>query len=196
MGRASLKNERITQILDAYEYCLETRGFQGTTLDNVAEQAGLARRMIGHYIGNREALMTMAVARIVESFNQKAFSFVDELESTERIQAGLKYLFSEAFNQLPSTKMVASLLGVSLHDELVRGAVKSIYDSFLLGVDSELAKHIPNAPTESRGKVAFTIMSLSFGGGWMGNIGFDFSLNKQNLKLAQGLVDELTQTYL
>jgi len=196
VGRASLKNERITQILDAYEYCLETRGFQGTTLDNVAEHAGLARRMIGHYIGNREALMTMAVARIVESFNQKAFSFVDELESTERIQAGLKYLFSEAFNQLPSTKMVASLLGVSLHDELVRGAIKSIYDSFLLGVDSELANYIPNAPTESRRKVAFTIMSLSFGGGWMGNIGFDFSLNNQNLKLAQGLVDELEKKYL
>jgi AcrR family transcriptional regulator len=196
VGRASLKNERITQILDAYEYCLETRGFQGATLDNVAEKAGLARRMIGHFIGNREALMKMAVTRIVKNFNNEAFSFVDNLESTERIKTGLIFLFSDNFNQLPSTKMVASLLGMSLHEKLVLDAVKSIYNSFFLALNAELTSHIPNAPTAQRKQVAFTIMSLSFGGSWMGNIGFDLSLNRQNLKIAQGLISELEDKYL
>ncbi len=195
MGRNSLKDERIEQILDAFEYCLETQGMQGTTLDSVAIRAGMARRMIRHYIGNRDALMNMAVARIVEKFNANAFAFVDDAPTPERIHAGLQYLFSEGFNQLPSTKMVAALLPVSLHEESVREAVKSIYDSFHENIDNELAEFVPKAPKEERQQGAFSIMCLSFGGGWMNNIGFNTSLNKHNQNLALEIVLNLEKKY-
>jgi hypothetical protein len=39
-------------------------------------------------------------------------------------------------------------------------------------------------------------MSLSFDGSWMGNIGFNLSLNRQNLKIAQDLISELEERYL
>jgi len=34
-------------------------------------------------------------------------------------------------------------------------------------------------------------MCLSFGGGWMRNIGFDHSLNIRNKQIAQTLIDQL-----
>ncbi|MFT7373219.1 MAG: AcrR family transcriptional regulator, partial [Oleiphilaceae bacterium] len=125
MGRKSLKEIRVNEILDAFERCLTKKGLQGTTLDNIAEEAGLARRMIRHYIGNRTDLIDAAVERIIEKFTLSVFNALDQFERTERFNGALDYLFSEAFNELPATKLVAALLAVSLYDEQVCRAVKT-----------------------------------------------------------------------
>jgi len=191
MGRKSLKTERVNEILDAFEHCLTKKGLQGTTLDNIAEEAGLARRMIRHYIGNREDLIDAAVERIIEKFTRSVFDTIDKFEHKNRFKGALEYIFSEEFNELPATKLVAALLAVSLYDEQVCRAVKTLYDSFHIGLDQELKAHIPNAPETQRVQTAYSVMCLSFGGGWMRNIGFDPTLNIQNKHIAQSLVDQL-----
>jgi len=191
MGRKSLKAERVNEILDAFEYCLTKKGLQGTTLDNIAEEAGLARRMIRHYIGNRDDVIDAAVARIIAKFTQSIFDTISKFEHKERFNGALDYIFSEEFNELPATKLVASLLAVSLYDEQVCQAVKTLYDSFHLGLDLELKTYSPNAPEAQRLQTSYSIMCLSFGGGWMRNIGFNPSLNIQNKYIAQSLIDQL-----
>lgn len=191
MGRKSLKEVRINEILDAFEHCLSKKGLQGTTLDNIAEEAGLARRMIRHYIGNRADLIDAAVERIIGKFTLSIFKAVNQIEPSKRLNGALDYLFSEAFNDLPATRLVAALLAVSLYDKQVCLAVKTLYNSFHLGLDQELKAHIPNAPEPQRLQTAYSIMCLSFGGGWMRNIGFDPSLNIQNRVIAQSLLEQL-----
>ena len=51
MGRKSLANERREQILDAFAIYLRQHGFEGCTLERVAEIAGVQRSIIRHYIG-------------------------------------------------------------------------------------------------------------------------------------------------
>ena len=116
---------------------------------------------------------------------------MEKLEREYRFNTALEYIFSEAFNELPATKLVAALLAVSLYDEQVRHAVKTLYDSFHLGLDQELKQHIPEAPEKKRSQAAYTIMCLSFGGWWMRNIGFDANLNIQNKLIAQKLIEQL-----
>jgi len=191
MGRKSLKTERVTQILDAFERCMEKKGLESTTLDNVAEEAGVARRIIRHYVGNREALIQAAVDRIIDKFTHQVFEVIETSTSDNRFEFGLDYIFGKAFNELPVNKLVAALLPVSLHDERVQHAVKKIYDAFHFSVDQELATHLPNAPEAKRKDVAYTIMCLAFGGGWMGNIGFPTENNNLNKKIAQDLIVNL-----
>lgn len=191
MGRKSLKEVRVNEILDAFEHCLTKKGLQGATLNHIAQEAGLARRMIRHYIGNREALIETAVARIIQKFTVSIFNELDQLRPDNRFEGALDYLFSEAFNELPATKLVAALLAVSLYDEKVCRAIKTLYDTFHLGLDHELKLHLPEAPDTQRIQTAYSIMCLSFGGGWMRNIGFDPQLNIQNRRIAQSLVDQL-----
>jgi AcrR family transcriptional regulator len=191
MGRKSLKTERVNEILDGFDHCLSKKGLQGTTLDDIAEQAGLARRMIRHYIGNREDLIDAAVHRIITNFNLSVFDTIDKTEPNKRFNVALDYIFSEAFNELPATKLVAALLAVSLYDEQVCRAVKTLYDSFHLGLDQELKAHIPDAPGVQRLQTAYSVMCLAFGGGWMRNIGFDPNLNLQNKHIAQSIIDQL-----
>jgi AcrR family transcriptional regulator len=191
MGRKSLKTERVNEILDAFERCLSAKGLQSTTLENIAQEAGMARRMIRHYIGNREDVIDAAVERIIENFTQSIFKTIDQFNHKERFNAAIDYIFSEAFNALPATKLVASLLAVSLYDDQVCKAVKTLYDSFHLGLDLKLKENMPNIPDSLRLQAAYSIMCLSFGGGWMRNIGFDPKLNIQNKQIAHSLIDQL-----
>lgn len=195
MGRKSLKEERVSQILDAFERCLELKGLESTTLDNVAEEAGVARRIIRHYIGNREDLIQTAVDRLIEKFTQQVFLFINAAEGEERFEAGFEYIFSKAFNELPINRQVAALLPASLHDEKVRQAVKKMYDAFHMGVDQQLAEYCPTAPEKERQQVAYSVMCLAFGGGWMGNIGFSHKNNELNKTMARNLITELVESH-
>lgn len=193
MGRKSLKEERVNQILDAFERCIEAQGLESTTLDNIAEEAGVARRIIRHYIGNRDEVIQVAVDRIIEKFTQHAFALIDAAEEGERFEVAFEYIFSEAFNALPINRQVAALLPASLHDERVQLAVKKIYDAFHSSVDQQLEAYCPSAPASDRKQVAYTVMCLAFGGGWMGNIGFPHTNNELNKSLARNLIRELKE---
>ena len=61
MARPSLANTRREEILDALERCLARRGLEGTTLESVAAEAGVARPVIRHYFGNRDVLLKAAL---------------------------------------------------------------------------------------------------------------------------------------
>ena len=63
MGRPSLTSERREQILDAYEACVARHGVEGATLARTAQAAGLARPLIRHHLGNREALLEALTER-------------------------------------------------------------------------------------------------------------------------------------
>jgi AcrR family transcriptional regulator len=191
MGRKSLKAAKVSVILNAFEKCIEEKGLQNTTLDNIADEAGMARRMVRHYIGNRNELINAGVARIIEKFNTTVLAVIDQARPEERFATALDYIFSEAFNQLPATQHVAALLPVSLYDAQVQKAVKTIYDSFQLGLEKELETYAPQSDSRARINTAYSIMCLSFGGGWMGNIGFDPQLNALNKKIAENLIAEL-----
>ena len=65
MARPSLKKERTDQILDALERCLAGYGLEGATQDRIAEEAGLARPLIRHNVGNRDDMLRLGLDRFI-----------------------------------------------------------------------------------------------------------------------------------
>ncbi len=190
MGRRSLKTENVEKILNAFEVCIEKHGLKGAAMERIAEQAKMDRRMISHYLGKREDLVNALVKRIVNEFGVTAFERITELNDIDEL---LDYYFSEEFNYHPKAKLVAALLPEAVINESIRAAVKSIYDSMFLGLDVRILKAAPLVAEEDRQQTAFSIMCLAFGGGWMINIGFPSVNNRNNLKVARKLIDELKQ---
>jgi len=190
MGRKSLKDERISQILDAFNHCLQQHGLEGTTLEKIAQQAGLARRMILHYIGRKEDVVDMAVERICNNFMADGMTYIDQATKQNRLQASLDYLFSEKFNQHPNVLSVAALLPASLYNPRIQVAVQKIYSVFLELLVSELAQMFPNQQPSNIRLTAYNIVCLSFGGGWMDNIGISGDMS--NRVLANTLLSDLS----
>ena len=54
MGRKSLAEKRINQILDAFEQGIIEHGVEGVSLQQTAVLAGVNLGMIHHYIGRRD----------------------------------------------------------------------------------------------------------------------------------------------
>lgn len=65
MARPSLRSEKCEIIQQAYEQCVALYGVHGTTLQSVADKAGMARPLIRHYIGNQDELLKACSERFV-----------------------------------------------------------------------------------------------------------------------------------
>jgi TetR/AcrR family transcriptional regulator, transcriptional repressor of bet genes len=94
--------ERRRQIIDATVDCMAAHGVGGTTLERIADAAGMARGHVRHFAGNRDELLTEA-ARVFY-FGDLALQETD-LETLAReaplvpatadVEGALDYLFGE-----------------------------------------------------------------------------------------------------
>lgn len=93
MPRKDLTEERTAQILDAFERCVVRRGLGGTSLEDVATEAGVKRSIIRHYIGNRDELVGAMALRYADRY----LAYLDWLGETaagpDRVEALLDALF-------------------------------------------------------------------------------------------------------
>src|SRR5699024_12343943 len=57
MARPSVANERRQQIMEATLATMTEHGISGTTLDRIAESAGMSRGHVRHFLGNRDEIL-------------------------------------------------------------------------------------------------------------------------------------------
>ena len=87
MSRPEIKNVRREQILDAFETCVAKYGVEGATLAKTAEQAGLARPLVRHNVGNRDELVDALVERFLQKSRKYMEEFVQTLPETNTSEA-------------------------------------------------------------------------------------------------------------
>jgi AcrR family transcriptional regulator len=189
MGRKSLKEDRVEQILNAFDECLAEYGLQGVTLELIANRAGMARRMILHYIGRKEDVIAAAALRIAMHFKVAARQFMSISNNENRLEAGLDYLFSEDFYLQPKAQLVAALLPASLYDQKVKIIVHKMYGFFLEELMIELKTRFPDQTDKALRECAYNIVCLAFGSGWMSNINLCPGLTSK--RIAYSLLSEL-----
>jgi len=181
MGRKNLKEKRSSEIIAALERCIEKRGLESTTLEQVAEEAGTSRRIIRHYLGNREEMILTAINQIEKKHMDLAMEVMGDFQSEARLKSALNYLFGEKFNSLPLNNLLARLLASAVRgDDVIQGAMKRIYNKFQSTIEDELKRAFPRTERKDCRKAAFTIMTLAFGSGWMMQIGFSKQLTENN----------------
>lgn len=194
MGRKNLKEQRSLEIIAALERCIEKRGLEGTTLEQVAEEAGTSRRIIRHYLGNREEMILTAINCIEKKHMESAMEVIGDFQSEARLKSALNYLFSEKFNSLPLNNLLAGLLASAVRgDDMIRGAMERIYNKFQSTIEDELKRAFPKARREDCRRVAFTIMTLAFGSGWMMQIGFSKQLTETNKVTAFKVIQKFAE---
>lgn len=59
-----MKHERQEQIVDAFIDLVAARGLEHVPLDDVAEQAGVQRAALRHFVGNRDELIQAAITEM------------------------------------------------------------------------------------------------------------------------------------
>lgn len=102
-------DERPQELLDAALTVFAAQGYRSTTLDQVAEAAGVTKGTIYHYFSTKEELLL----RAIEHYQERAFARLDEVErarydsAAERIRAFILQAFGSAD---PARRKVHALL--------------------------------------------------------------------------------------
>ena len=163
MPRPSLKEQRTEEILDAFARCVARYGVEGSTLERIAEEAGVQRPILRHYIGNKDELIVALGARIERTFDAATDELFEMLPETGRVDWLVEALFhpeSQTGAQdlaIAQALISASELYPDIADKLRAWVLK--FDHLLA---QELAVEYPAASGADIEAVSFGILSIYF----------------------------------
>jgi AcrR family transcriptional regulator len=162
MGRPSLAEARRRQIVDALVAAVAARGYEATTVADVAARAGVARPIIRHYFGNREALLADAVRQLTAAYRDDYRALAGRLPAARRPAALLDYLFGGRFTARPSADAaIDALVAASPRDAAVRASLRRMYRAFEHAVYRVIVDAWPHAAPREARRAAYAVMCLA-----------------------------------
>jgi AcrR family transcriptional regulator len=191
MGRPSLTEVRREEILDAFERCVARYGLEGTSLERVAEEAGMKRSILRHYIGNREDLIDALAQRVVAKYQAHFQQFLDGASAEDRICRLLAFFFPDKpLGSTESVLVVESLIAAGDQHPNVRTLMLDYIDDLVAKTAKELRSAFPNATSGRCWSVSYGIISICFNQESLSPLG----LPAKFLKAARACSKHLIQT--
>lgn len=173
MGRPSLAEERLTQILDAVGRCIARFGVEGMTLEQVAAEAGLSRSHVRHYAGNRADLIDRFRRRLIERYAPPPLSEV--LASTTPAGEAVVDLVLDREPDLDDYASIDAILAAARHDESMRAEVYGIYAELETFIGQVIAHDHPTWTADRVQQAAYQTLALAYGHWTMSEVGFPAS---------------------
>lgn len=148
MSRPSMAAQRAEEILDALEICIIERGIQATSLENIAEKAGLKRSVLRHYIGNRDEIICALSARWSKIHTTKLIKLLDQLPDNNRCQSLIEAIFIRSNRE----RVNNTIIGEALFFEAkrlpsIRQDQEKIIANFIKHIGGVITAEYPNADT-------------------------------------------------
>ena len=162
MPRPSIKQQRRSQILDAYEICLTRYGVEGTTLDLVAKEAGLARPLIRHNVGNRTELQAATVERFIERSSESTQQLLDALPKENPLETLIDWLFDPSASDPRMVLVSSALVAAGANDPALARSMREWTRDFVDKLINVAWLSHPDADDDAVRAVAVGIASAFF----------------------------------
>ena len=138
MGRPSIKAKRTEEILNAFEWCVARYGVEGSTLEKIAERAGLARALIRHNIGNRDLILDKLVERILMKSKISMDQLISQLPKSNRITCLIEYMFDSQYSDTQLILVISALIIAANDRPKLADLLKSWINNFISQISLEL----------------------------------------------------------
>ena len=163
MGRPSLANQRTTEILDAFEKCVGRYGLEGSSLERIAEEAGMRRSILRHYVGNREDLVRALADRVVEKYETTLTVHLESQKHRTPLKRLMSYLFPDSFRSTTESLLVIeSLIAAAATDDEIQEKMKRYVQHLADRSAVLLREEFPHAGRQACWNVAWGIVSICF----------------------------------
>lgn len=174
MGRPSMAEERREQALRAFATCVARAGFAGTSLEDVAAEAGLARGHVRHYLGNRHD-QVVALCEWISRADQAEFAEARQApDGQERVDAVMGYLFDPPFYQPgEDLDVFLALFEEARRDDDLRKVFVDGYRDILDTTAGALHTARPDLPSGDPEKIAYLMLCAAIGNAHLAQMGFD-----------------------
>lgn len=123
--------ERAQRIVEAAYRCLARDGYAHTSMQRIAEEAGVQKRMLHYYFDTRERLFEEVVAYVGERLLRPVEAAIDGLEEPpEIVNFGFDRLWSELGAEPELQGVYLGLIAESLGDPSLRRATVALGDRY------------------------------------------------------------------
>lgn len=162
MARPDIKETRREQIFKAFETCVARYGVEGATLAKTAEQAGLARPLVRHNVGNRDDLIDALTERFLEKSRSSTDSFLKVLPAENRAKTAIEWLFDPQFSDDHSVKVSYALITHSYEDSKLAEKMQQWLYDFVARLEALFAEEFPDADPSKVTAVANGIIGIYY----------------------------------
>ena len=163
MPRPSLKAQRTEEILEAFARCVAKFGLEGSTLERIAEEAGVKRTILRHYVGNRDDLIDALTESVVDFYNRQSVELFALLPSRGGSDLLVDYLFSGDGALSPEMMLAAEqLIAAGDRYPSVRRDMAAWVTTFVGQVSDVIAGDHPDASEDDLLAVAYGIVGIYF----------------------------------
>ncbi len=162
LARPDIKDERREQILDAFEICVARYGVEGATLAKTAEVAGLARPLVRHNVGNRDALLAALVARYLERSYASLNALIAALPERNRVRTAIDWLIDPDSADAQLVHVASALIAASSNDPVLAAKMRDWLDGFVAQISQLVADDFPDADRATVSAVAAGITGIYF----------------------------------
>ena len=169
MGRPRVTEERANEILDAFEACVARHGLEGTTLQRVADEAGLTRSLIRHHVGNRDAVLAAWVERAVARYHDQLSELFESLPTTDRARTLTASLFG--WGRTDHDRVMDLVLATETDNDAARQRIARFVEEMIQAIADELQVCYPGASPEECLVVAGGLTALSMTGESLQSLG-------------------------
>jgi AcrR family transcriptional regulator len=192
MGRPSKKEERTEEILNAFYRCVARYGIEGSTLERIAEESGLKRSLVRHFVGNREALESLLVDRVLEQSFQQWSAFIDAIPTKNFSEYLLEGLFNDQHSDAEYILVIESLIFCAGRDEALRLRMQEWMQRFTDDLTLVLRQEYSSANNDSLEAVSFGLISLYFNLDSLAPLGMNQRYCQPARVAARYLIDSLS----
>ena len=161
MGRKNLTEERTAEILAAFARCMIKYGLD-TSLDQVAEEAGMTRSIIRHYIGNREEVINALVARITADYLAELRAEAAQIPQEQMIAVTLDYLFEAEAGYDDTDKLIFDVM-MTAQDRYLQAkqTIISMFEELITMFSDDLERAYRQADKVHCRDVAYSVLALA-----------------------------------
>ncbi len=162
MPRPSLKTERTEEILEAFEHCVARYGVEGSTLERIAEAAGLARALIRHNVGNKDELLDALVERFLDKSQHESESLFESLPQRNRVRTLVDWLFDPNLGSAHDVRVASALIAAATDRPKLAKRLRVWTKDFIACVERELRASYRGPSNEKIRAAAAGIVGIYF----------------------------------
>ena len=170
MPRPSLATVRTEEFLDAFMRCVARYGLDGSTLDRISEEAGVARPMLRHYLGNRDEMVAALFKHVIDKFavttDHLFQSLPDQDVSSEapllRVHTLLDIMFDGTTHEAENAAVYQALAAASHRHSGMAEALMGFVTGFERQITGEMTRAFPRADLARCAVVAAGITAVYF----------------------------------
>jgi AcrR family transcriptional regulator len=192
MGRKSLAEERREDILAAFERCIARYGID-VSLEQIADEAGVKRSLIRHYLGNRDELIDQMIDRTAAEYPRQVAAFI-----AQRLPGGIDAVLDSFFvedSRAPDWDVVMAAVANTAKGRYP--AAKRRVAQMMMDITEEVAamlRHFyPQASADAAYEVAYTLVCIVQAHESMLDIGIDHHHTQVIRASAAHLMSRLAQ---